>query len=208
MILGRLPGNRVGVAVLLAVLFLGTTVSDARAATSKQLSLDEWRNLTSPTAEAPRVFVKGNDVRFYFHSGTNEMEFSADWSHLRVPTEGYRVNSALVRWKQNLPRLPELGKRGWREATVVAGAEWRRLAANLLEALTPQSPGHGACYQAFFADRILYRDAQGVARLALEGEQSAGVIIDHRYSVEETLDVLSRRSRRIWSGIIRATRSF
>jgi len=193
MMLGHLPRNRVGVAVLLVVLFLGATGGGARAATSKQQSLDEWRNLTSPTVEAPRVFVKGDDVRFYFHGRTNEMEFNADWSHLRVPTEGYKVNSALVRWKQNLPRLPELGKRGWREATVVAGAEWHRLATNLLEALTPESPGHGACYQAFFADRILYRDTQGVARLALEGEQPGGVIIDHRYSIEETLDVLSSR---------------
>ncbi|MGA3284202.1 MAG: phosphatidylserine/phosphatidylglycerophosphate/cardiolipin synthase family protein [Verrucomicrobiota bacterium] len=121
------------------------------------------------------------------------MEFSADWSPLRVPTEGYKVNSALIRWKQNLPHLPELDKRGWREATVIAGAEWHHLATNLLEALTPKSSGHGAYYQAFFSDRILYRDAQGVAHFALEGEQPGGVIIDHRYSIEETLDVLSRR---------------
>ena len=164
-----------------------------RAATSKQLSLDQWRNLTSPTAEAPQVFVKGDEVRFYFHDRTNEMEFSADWRHLRVPTEGYRVNSALIRWKQNLPRLPDLDKHGWREATVVAGAEWHQLATNLLEALTPESPGHGAFYQAFLSDRILYRDTQGVARFALDSEQPAGVIIDHRYSIEETLDVLSQR---------------
>ena len=121
------------------------------------------------------------------------MEFNADWRHLRVPTEGYKVNSALVRWKQNLSRLPELDKHGWREATVIAGAEWRHLATNLLETLTPKSPGHGAYYQAFFSDRLLYRDAQGVARFALEGEQPGGVIIDHRYSIEETLDVLSQR---------------
>jgi len=121
------------------------------------------------------------------------MEFNADWSHLRVPTENYKVNSALIRWKQNLPRLPELDKRGWREATVIAGAEWRHLATNLLEALTPKSPGHGASYQAFLSDRILYRDAQGVACFALEGEQPGGVIIDHRYAIEETLEVLSRR---------------
>jgi phosphatidylserine/phosphatidylglycerophosphate/cardiolipin synthase-like enzyme len=181
------------VVVLLFALILGLTGTSARAATSKQLSLDEWRYLTAPTTEAPRVFVKGDEVRFYFRGQTNVLEFSADWSHLRVPTEGYKVNSALVRWKKNLSRLPDLDKRGWREATVIAGAEWRHLATNLLEALTPTSPGHGAYYQAFFADRILYRDAQGVARLALEGEQPAGVIIDHRYSIEETLDVLSRR---------------
>jgi phosphatidylserine/phosphatidylglycerophosphate/cardiolipin synthase-like enzyme len=178
---------------LLAAFFFGAAGSSARAATSKQRSLDEWRDLTSSTADVPRVFVKGDDVRFYFHDRTNEMEFNADWSHLRVPTEGYRVNAALLRWKQNLSRLPGLDQSGWREATVIAGAEWRHLATNLLETLTPKSPGHGAYYQAFLADRLLYRDAQGVARFALEGEQPGGVIIDHRYSIEETLDILSQR---------------
>ena len=94
-----------------------------------------------------------------------------------------KVTGSTPRWsggKQNLSRLPELDKRGWREATVIAGAEWRHLATNLLEVLTPKSPGHGAYYQAFFSDRILYRDAQGVARFALEGEQPGGVIIDHQ----------------------------
>ena len=188
-----LTKNRVVAAVLLVVFFAGATGMGARAATSKQQSLDQWRNLTSPAAEAPRVFVKGDEVRFYFHCGTNEMEFSADWSRLRVPTEGYRVNSALIRWKQNHLRLPEPDKHGWREATVIAGAEWRRLTTNLLEALTPKSPGHGVYYQAFFSNRILYRDAQGVARIAFEGEQPGGVIMDHRYSIEETLEVLSPR---------------
>jgi len=192
-ILGHFPKSRAGVATLLAVLLAGATGGDVRAATSKQQSLDEWRNLTSPPAEAPRVFVKGDNVRFYFHSGTNELEFNADWSHLRVPTARYRVNSALLHWKQNLSRMPVLDQHSWREATVIAGAEWRHLATNLLETLTPKSPGHGAFYQAFLSDRILYRDTQGVARFALNSEQPAGMIIDHRYSIEETLEVLSQR---------------
>ncbi len=165
----------------------------ARAATSKQQSLDEWRNLTSPAVKAPDVFVKGDDVRFYFDTGTNVMEFNADWGHIRVPAAGYKVNSALVRWKQNLQRRPELDKSGWREATVIAGAEWRRLSTNLLEVLTPKTPGHGAYYEALFSNRLLYRDAQGVARFAPDGETPAGLTVDHRYTVEETLDVLSQR---------------
>jgi phosphatidylserine/phosphatidylglycerophosphate/cardiolipin synthase-like enzyme len=192
MILKDFKKSRRAVAVLLFAFFFSLTGTAARAATSKQQSLDQWRNLTSPTAEAPRVFVKGNEIRFYFQGRTNELEFSADWSHLRVPTEGYKVNSALVRWKKNLSRLPELDKRGWREATVIAGAEWRRLSTNLQEALTPKSPGHGAYYQAFLSDRILYRDAQGAARFALDSEQPAGVVIDHLYPLEETLEVLAR----------------
>jgi len=188
---GRIMSRRI-IAVFLSAVFFSTAGLDVCANTSKQQSLDEWRNLTSPPAEAPQVFVKGDEVCFYFYGGTNVLEFYADWSHLRVPTEGYRVNSALLHWKQNLRRPPDLDKHGWRKATVIAGAEWRHLATNLLEALTPESPGHGAYYQAFLADRILYRDTQGVARFALNGEQPAGLIIDHRYSIEETLDVLSR----------------
>jgi len=48
-------------------------------------------------------------------------------------------------------------------------------------------------YQAFFSNRILYRDAQGVAHIVLEDKQPGGVIVDHRYSIEETLEVLSPR---------------
>lgn len=165
----------------------------AHAASSKQLSLDQWRSLTSSGAAAPRVFVKGDNVRFYFDTGTNVMEFDADWGHLRVPTGGYKVNAALIRWKQNFSRRTELGKSGWREATVIAGPEWHRLSTNLLAVLTPETPGHGAFYEAFLSDRLLYRDAQGVARFMPDGEPPAGLIVDHRYSVEETLDVLSQR---------------
>jgi len=193
MILAGRKMSRRAIAVFLSAVFFSAAGMGLRAATSKQQSLDEWRNLTSPVAETPRVFVKGDEVQFYFDSGTNVLEFKADWSHLRVPTEGYRVNSALLHWKQNLRHPPDLEKRGWREATVIAGAEWRHLATNLLEALTPESPGHGAFYQAFLSDRILYRDTQGVARFALDSEQPAGVVIDHRYSIEETLEVLSQR---------------
>ncbi len=191
---GPIASHRAGrlIACLGALVFLVAGVG-ARAGTSKQQSLDQWRNLTSPTAEAPRVFVKGGEVRFCFDDGTNVVEFNADWGHLRVPTEGYQVNSALIRWKQNLSRRPDLDKSGWREATVIAGAEWRRLATNLLEVLTPKIPGHGAYYEAFLSDRLLYRDAQGVARFVPDGEPPAGLIVDHRYSTEETLDVLSRR---------------
>jgi cardiolipin synthase len=193
MIWEHLTQRRTGVAVFLFALVFSLAGAGARAATSKQQSLDEWRNLTSPASEPPRVFLKGNEIRFYFHSETNVMEFSARWSHRRVPTDGYRVNSALLQWKQNLSRPPEPDQHGWREATVIAGAEWRRLATNLLEVLTPKSPGHGVYYQAFFADRVLYRDGQGVARFALQGEQPGDMIIDHRFSIEETLEVLSRR---------------
>jgi phosphatidylserine/phosphatidylglycerophosphate/cardiolipin synthase-like enzyme len=97
----------------------------------------------------------------------------------------------LLRWNQRLPRLPK-DERGWREATVVAGAEWSRLATNLFSALTPAAPTHAIYYQGFLADRLLYRGAQGAIRSVPIGEQPKEVVIDRRYSTEETLELLAR----------------
>jgi len=171
--------------------FLGYNQARANSSTTKQQSLDEWRNLTSPSAPPPRVFVKGDQVRFYFPTEAGVEAFSARWSRLRVPTTGYKADSALLRWNQRLSHMPE-GERGWREATVIAGLGWRQLATNLITELTPLTPGHGAYYQAFLADRLLYRDIQGSPRSAPLGELPAGTIIEHRFSVEETLEILAR----------------
>jgi cardiolipin synthase len=160
------------------------------AATTKQQSLNEWRSLTATNAPTPRVFVKGEEARFYFFGTDGLEEFSGRWRRLRVPTDGYKVNSALLRWSQRLSRIPE-GQHSWREATVIAGAEWRQLATNLLSQLTPPTPGHGAYYQAFLADRFLYRDADGRPRSSLLGEQPKDAIVEHQFSVDETLDRLS-----------------
>ena len=193
MSLARLAKCHAGTAVCVSLVLFGLAGVRAVAATSKQQSLDEWRQLTAASSPAPQVFVKGDDILFYFHTQTNVLEFKAAWSRHRVPTDSYKVNSAVLHWQQNLSRPPELGRHGWREATVIAGAEWRRLSTNLLEVLTPKSPGHAAYYQAFLADRVLYRDAGGAARFALLGEQPGNVIIDHSFPVEETLEVLARR---------------
>jgi phosphatidylserine/phosphatidylglycerophosphate/cardiolipin synthase-like enzyme len=88
--------------------------------------------------------------------------------------------------------MPE-GERGWREATVIAGAEWSRLTTDLVETLTPASAGHGAYYQGFLADRLLYRDTNGVPRFASIDEPPKGVVIDRHLSSEETLATLAHR---------------
>src|ERR1035437_1507786 len=181
-----------GALLLLLCLLLGAPGARASAATEKQQALDQWRNLTSPTSSPPRVFVKGDRVQFYFHGETNVVEFDATWSRRRVPTDGYKVNSALLRRGPVLSSLPERPG-GWREAAVIAGAEWRRLATNLLETLTPKTPAHGVYYEAFLADGVLYRDAQGAPRFAPDGQQPGQVIIDHRFTIEETLDILAWR---------------
>ena len=179
---------------MLALLMLlgGAATNCAGAAVPKQQSLDEWRSLTAPTAPAPRVFVKGYQIRFYFQTSTNVVEFSAHWGRHRVPSDSYRVSFSLLRWNQRLARMPE-GVRGWREATVIAGTEWGRLTTNLVESLTPASPGHGVYYQGFLADRLLYRDTNGAPRFASIDEPPKGVIIDRHDSIEETLATLARR---------------
>jgi cardiolipin synthase A/B len=183
--------NRYGLALAHCLLLLAGSASLCLGATPKQASLDEWRTITAPTAPVPRVFVKGGQVRLYFESETNVIEFGAHWIRHRVPSAGYRINSAMVRWNQKLPRIPE-GERRWREATVIAGAEWNRLATNLIAGLAPDAPGHGIYYQGFMADRLLYRDAHGVPCSISIGEQPKDVTTDRRFSIEETLGILAR----------------
>src|SRR6266496_6082008 len=157
----------------------------------KQKSLDEWRSLTAPDAPAPRVFVKGDHLRFYFESETNVVEFSAHWSRLRVPTAGYKVSSALLHLEQRLKTIPER-ETSWSEATVIAGAEWRRLTNNLVAALTPQAPGHGVYYQGFLSDRLWYRDVLGVPRFGSLSQQLTNIVVDRRFSIDETMQALAQ----------------
>lgn len=186
-------GWRKTIPALAALFWLHPQISlVAHPATTKQQSLNEWRALTAPAAAAPRVFVKGDHVRFYFPVGDGVEAFQAHWTHLRVPTGNYRVSSALVRWDQNLLAVPK-HERGWREATVISSLEWRQLATNTIIALTPKNPGHGAFYQAFLSDRLVYRDHQGVARVTLSTERPADIVIEHRFSMDETLELLARQ---------------
>ncbi len=164
----------------------------AAAVSGKQRSLQEWVSLTSPTNPPPRVFVRGDNVRFYFHGSGGVEGFKADWKRLRVPARDYRVNSALLHFDQRLPRVPGLNSQ-WREAQVIAGEDWRRLSTNLLDGLTPATPGHAVFFQAFLADGLLYRDATGVPRLASDRNAPPGLVTDHRYSIDETLEILASR---------------
>lgn len=163
----------------------------ARTVAEKQRSLEEWRSLTASTNPPPRVFVKGNNIRFYFRSDGGVEGFKADWKRLRVPAGDYRVNSALLHWDRRLPQVPGL-EEGWREARVIAGADWQALSTRLVAALAPAEPGHAVFYQAFLADGLLYRDTNGTARLVSWREPPPGLVIDRRHTIEETLEILAR----------------
>jgi cardiolipin synthase A/B len=195
MIVGHTAQYLTAATVALLMLLSDGASRCAGAATPKQQSLDEWRNLTASNAAPPRVFTKGHQIRFYFQTSTEVEAFSARWDRHRIPSDGYRVSFGLLKWDQKLPRMPE-GERGWREATVIAGAEWGRLTTNLVTALSPRSPGHGIYYKALMAERLLYRDAQGLVRDCSLGEQPKDVVIDRHLSIEETLAVLARQVER------------
>ncbi len=195
MIVGRTVRVLGAATLALLVLLCDPASTHAKPAVPKQQNLDEWRSLTAPTAAAPRVFVRGNRIRFYFPTPTNVVEFSARWDRHRIPSDGYRVNSGLLRWDQKLPHMPA-GERGWREATVIAGAEWGRLTTNLVEALTPAAPEHGIYYEGFLADRLLYRDAKGTPRFGSIDTQSKGIVLDRCLSFEETLVALAQHVER------------
>jgi len=174
---------------LLLLVFAPGAQADSKP--TKQESLNQWRNLTSESAPPPRVFVKGETIRFYFQRDGKEVGFGANWSRARVPAEGYRVDFATLRLDENLTRSPA-DKRGWREAVVVAGKDWRRLATNLTTALTPDKPRHGIYYQGFLADRLLYRDALGNLRTTKMDEEPQDIVIDNRFSIDETLEILAK----------------
>jgi len=157
--------TRIGLCLL--AFWLGQTEVRANPGATKQQSLDEWRSLTAPNAPVPRVFVKGEQVRFLFTNQTGLVGFNAHWSRLRVPTGRYHVLSALMHWDEELSKNPGI-TRGWREATVIAGPVWRQLATNLIAQLVPLTPAHAAYYQACLSGRLPYRDAQGAPGTAPE----------------------------------------
>jgi phosphatidylserine/phosphatidylglycerophosphate/cardiolipin synthase-like enzyme len=168
---------------------LGVGIGVCHAATRHQ-SFEEWRRLTATNALPPLVLVHDDEIRFYFPDRSKTIGFKAKLGHLRVPTTGYQVSSALLRLEKNVPRVTA-GAPGWRQPLIITGQEWRYLATNLLAGLTPATPGHAKYYRGLFAERLLYRDSQGKAALAPITQPPSGVVIDHRYSIEESLQFLA-----------------
>jgi phosphatidylserine/phosphatidylglycerophosphate/cardiolipin synthase-like enzyme len=159
-------------------------------AASPRRSADEWARLTRTNLPPPRVVVGQDEVRFYFPTTAHSVGFVAKLGRARLPTTGYQVSSALLRLKKNLPSVTP-GTDGWTEPVVIAHEEWRRLSTNLLAALTPATAGHAKYYRGLLGDRILYRDSQDRPAMALIGQPPPLVVIDHRYSIEESLQLMA-----------------
>jgi len=191
----RLPSRKsipFGSAVFACALFgWGFAGVPVCCASSRSHSAQEWRRLTATNALPPRVLVHDHAVRFYFPAEPRPIGFVANLGRQRLPTEGYQVGSALVHLKKRLPPVAP-GQGDWREAVIIRGLEWRKLATNLLAALTPATVGHANYYRGLLGDRLRYRDAQGRAVSVPINDPPPGVVVDHRYSIEESLKILAQ----------------
>ena len=171
--------------------FLLTYNIEGTAATKPDAG-EEWRRLTSALTNAPRLFLHKDRILLFFEGHTNTVAFSAELERSRVPShEIYEVYAAPLRLENKTPGIPVNSQR-WREATVISGADWRKLATNLIAALTPPHPWQGAYYRGFLGDRFLYRDSEGSPRFGTITNRPPGVTIDQRYSIEETLQILAK----------------
>jgi len=158
----------------------------------QQKSLNEWRDLTSPAASPPRAFVKGDNLKLVFGVGTNVVEYRGDWTKLRIPSQGFRIHSALLRLDRSSRESPRLEEH-WKHARVVTGTELQRVSAMVMDDLTPRTNGHGVYYQSFLADGIFLRDSNGGVKSVEPGRAPEKLIIDRRYSMQETVSALAER---------------
>jgi cardiolipin synthase len=166
----------------------GVTVGHAA---SRRQSAEEWRRLTATNAPPPRVLVHDDEIRFYFPRDSRPIGFVAKLGRQRLPTNGYQVTSALLRLKRKLPAVTSETD-GWRAPVIITGPEWRTLGTNLLAGLTPVTSGHAKYYRGLFGDRLLYRDAQGRAASISINQAPHSLVVDHRYSIEESLQILAQ----------------
>ena len=172
-----------------SVLLLAWLTAMPVVASSPRQSADEWRRLSGTNSPPPQVFVGTREVRFYFPTDDHAIGFVARLEPGRLPTTGYQVSSALLHLKKRLP--PVDPNDHWRRPVLIAGAEWREISTNVMAGLTPVTPGHAKYYRGLLGDRILYRNTLGRPAVALLGQPPPAVVVDHRYSVEETLRLLA-----------------
>jgi cardiolipin synthase len=163
----------------------------ATSAKAKHDAIQKWSELTLGTNEAPRAFVKAREVRLYFDSAAKVSAYAAKWKEDRLLTDDYSIRTARLRPISSgvIPKV----ETGWKEAMVLTRDEAEKVATDLVDRLTPPSNNHGVCYEAFFADRVLYRDEHGVAKIAFQNQLPEGLIVDHHYFTDESLFTIRTR---------------
>ena len=192
----RLEGARVrtrSVSALLAWTLLvcwSLAAGSVCCGASRSQSAQQWRRLTATNAPPPYVVARANQIRFYFPAEARPLGFVADLGRQRLRTKGYQVSSALLRFKKKL--RPPLPQEGWSEPMIIAGGEWRQMSTNLLAGLIPTRPGHAYYYRGLLGDRLLYRATNGLPASAPSRQPPPHIVIDHRYSIEESLQMLAQ----------------
>jgi cardiolipin synthase A/B len=145
-----------------------------------------------PAPLTPRVFVRGQNVRFHYLSEETSLVFHGEWDASRVPARDFKVKVASFKPLRSPPPIPAANT-GWREATVVGAQHWRALAHAVIEELAPAAPGQGVYLQSVLGDAVLFRDLDGtVGRVAFE-ETPAHVTIQHRYSWKDAVATVAAR---------------
>ncbi len=158
---------------------------------AKQTAIREWNDLTQATNLVLRAFVKAKETRLFFARDGKATGYAAKWKPDRLPTDGYEIHASRLRHLRGSPNPPK-SEEGWREAVVISGEQARAIVSELLDRLTPAATNHGVFYEAFFADRVLYRDQNAPARVSFQNERPEGLVIDHHYFTEESLVSLAR----------------
>jgi hypothetical protein len=173
-----------------ALLCLAPQPSRAGSAKAKRTAIAKWKDLTLATNQVPRAFVKGHEVRLYFDAAGERAGYAAKWEEDRLPAKGYSTRTARLEAMRG--RAVPGPEHGWKEAFVLSAGEGQRIATELRNRLTPAEPNHGVCYEAFFADRVLFRDGQGTAKLAFQDEKPPGVLINHNFFTEESVIAVTK----------------
>lgn len=202
----RLPQFAMALALAVAVVCSGGSFAYGKDANARQQALDAWRALTRGDAAPPEVYVLGTRARFLFaptnpSTKSTPTVFSANWRMPRRATKWFNVTTAVLSAAHDDANAKPPSTR-WRKAAVIAGSEWQQLSRGFLEALAPTNHMEGSYYQAFLADGVVYRDANGRAGLASLSSTPEGVSVQNQFSLEETLeksaDYFTRRLQAVY----------
>ncbi len=177
---------------MLALLALALVGAELHASPSRRVqTVEQLHAALQDTHLAPRVLVKGDQVRLYFTNFGPPVMFKADWNRSRIRTEGFSSHIATLKFDASPPPLPGPQDK-WRDVKVLAFDEWKRFARAAIEPLVPAEPGHGIYLQFALADAVLFRDARGDVKAVPFAAAPPGMVSDRRLNrIEATATLAS-----------------